>query len=261
MEFVRLEKNGPIAEIILNRPPVNALTRQCYEELYQAYGEAEQDRGTRVLIIRSALPVFIAGTDIYWIHGLRKNLKTREFLDYVKLTHAVNNRLEILSKPMIAYIDGHAMGGGLELALACDFRFMTTGKTRIGLPEVKLGLIPGSGGTQRLTRLIGETKAKELCYTGRHLSAEEAFRYGIVSRVVPPETGLEEVYAFARELAAKAPIALASIKRCIQAAAQDQLQIGLETELSESPFTFTSEDAGRGMEAFINKTAASFTGN
>ena len=260
MEFVKIERKGQIAEIVLNRSPVNAINEQLLDELLQAFTGVNNDHEVRVLIIRSELQVFIAGADIRMMQDFRNNQETMRFLQYVQNVQRVYNTLENMSKPTIAYLHGHAMGGGLELALACDFRFMTAGKARIGLPEIKLGLLPGGGGTQRLTRLIGETKAKEIIYLGRHLSAEEAFELGVVSHVIPPESGLEEVYSFARDLSENAPIALGSIKRCIQTSAQNLINMGLETELFESAILFASEDAKIGFQSFLNKTKPQFAG-
>ena len=157
-------------------------------------------------------------------------------------------------------MNGHAMGGGLELALACDFRVMNSEKAKIGLPEINLGMTPGAGGTHRLTRLVGETKTKELIYFAKALSAEDAYKYGIVSRVVHPDHGIEEVYDLANQLAEKAPIALAGIKRSIQNSGQGVLPSGLEIDIVETAKVFTSEDAKIGFEAFLEKKQPVFIG-
>lgn len=260
MKHISLEQNGMVAEVIMHREPVNALDEELVSELADAFRKIDQDPHSRVLIIRSALPVFAAGADIKMMKSLRDQSDHNRMLGYVRKMQQTYNLLETLSKPTIAYISGHAMGGGFELALACDFRFMTSGKARVGLPEVKLGLIPGAGGTQRLTRLIGEAAAKELIYNARTLSAEEAFRYGVVSRVVQADTGMDEVYQYARELAKRAPLAIAGAKRCIQAAGQCCLSEGLEREITASAIAFASEDAKEGFDAFLNKREPVFSG-
>jgi enoyl-CoA hydratase/carnithine racemase len=253
-------KNDRVTEIILNRPPVNALNHVLIDELIANLKEFELDDHARVLIIRSELSVFVAGADIKMMNSLQEKNDTKAFIEFVQKCQTLTNYVERLSKPTIAYISGHAMGGGLELALGCDFRFMTKGKARVGLPEGSLGLIPGGGGTQRLTRLLGETKAKEIIYFSKHLSAEEAKDYGVVSHIVSEETGLEEVRAFAEELAEKAPIAISSIKRAIQSSGQHELALGLEHELLESAILFNTEDIKIGFESFLQKKKPNFIG-
>lgn len=260
MEQIVLQKNGPIAELILERAPVNALNEELVNELYEKLQRIEAERDVRVVIIRSGLSVFVAGADIAMMQTIQKNQETSRMLEYVKKLQDTLNFLENLSKPTIAYINGHAMGGGLELALACDFRVMNSEKAKIGLPEINLGMTPGAGGTHRLTRLVGEMKTKELIYFAKVLSAEEASRFGIVSRIVHPDRGLEEVYELANQLAEKAPIALAGIKRSIQNSVQASLENGLEIDIVETAKVFTSEDAKIGFEAFLNKKQPVFIG-
>lgn len=260
MQNLIIRKENHIAEIVLERQPVNALNEELVSELNEAFHEMEADKEVRVLIIRSALSCFVAGADIKMMLDIQRNHETMRMLTYCKKLQNAYSFLENMSKPSIAYINGHAMGGGLELALACDFRIMTSGKARIGLPEVRLGMIPGAGGTQRLTRLLGETKAKEIIYFGKQLSAEEAYQYGLVSRVVESVDGIDEVYKMAHQLALQAPIALAGIKRCIQASSRNPLNFGLETEMVETANVFTSNDSKTGFKAFLEKKTPAFEG-
>lgn len=260
MEFVRLNKSGKICEVIVEREPVNALNEELVVELGEVFRKIEHDQEVRVVILRSGLKVFVAGADIKMMETLQQNQETGRMLNYVKKLQDTLNILENLPKPTIAYINGHAMGGGLELALACDFRVMVSGKAKIGLPEIRLGMNPGAGGTHRLTRLIGETKTKELVYFGKSLTAEDAYKYGIVSTVVAAENGLNEVYELAGGLAKQAPIALAGIKRCIQSAGQSTLGTGLEMDLLETAKAFTSNDAKIGFQAFLGKNEPVFAG-
>lgn len=260
MGSILTKKNESVVEIILNRPPVNALNEELVEELYDTLQSIQTEKDIRVVILRSQLPVFISGADIKMMKELQENQKTSRMLEYVKKLQETLTTLENMSKPTIAYINGHAMGGGLELALACDFRVMSTENTAIGLPEVQLGMIPGAGGTQRLTRIVGETKAKELIYFARYLSAQEALDLGIVSYIVSSEKGLEKVYELANQLAVKAPLAIASSKRCIQSAGQNTLSIGLEKEISETENVFTSHDSKIGFTSFLEKKEPKFVG-
>ncbi len=260
MQHVLVEKKESVCEVILNRPPVNALNEELVNELGATLQQVETDKDVRVVIVRSALSSFVAGADIKMMEEIQSNQETGKMLSYLKKLQNALNFLENMQKPTIAYISGHAMGGGLELALACDFRIMTNNNAKIGLPEVNLGMFPGAGGPQRLTRIVGETKAKELIYFSRHLSAEEALSYNIVSQVVSPEDGLEKVYEIAKELAGKAPVAIAAAKRCIQSAGQESIVLGSEKELMETAIVFTSEDAKIGFKAFLDKKEPVFVG-
>lgn len=259
MKHLVIKHNQRIAEIVLNRPPVNAINEELVTELRESFYLLESDREVRVIILRSDLPVFVAGADIKMMKDIQNSQEVNRMLTYVKNLQDTLNYIENLSKPTIAYINGHAMGGGLELALACDFRIINK-EAKIGLPEVRLGLIPGGGGTQRLTRLIGETKAKEIIYFSRQLTAQEALNFGIVSKIVSNEEALEVVYEFANTLKMQAPLALAEVKRCILSAGQETLTIGSEKELNATATVFTTEDARIGFTAFLEKKDPMFVG-
>lgn len=260
MNYLTVKHNQNVVEIILNRPPVNAINEELVTELRETFHSLEVDREVKVIILRSNLSVFVAGADIKMMKEIQSNQETNRMLTYVKNLQETLNYIENLSKPTIAYINGSAMGGGLELALSCDFRIINQ-TAKIGLPEVRLGLIPGGGGTQRLTRLVGETKAKEIIYFSRNLTAQEAFDYGIVSKVVSGEDAIEHVYEFVNALKEQAPIALAEVKRCILSAGQETLTIGSEKEITATAKVFTSEDARIGFTAFLEKKDPMFVGN
>lgn len=259
MEYLNINIKDQIAEVIVNREPVNAINQQLADEINEAFHQLESDDNVRVVILRSELNVFVSGADIKMMKELQNNKETGRMLKYVKSLQDTLNFIENISKPTIAYINGHAMGGGLELGLACDFRIINE-NAKIGLPEVKLGLIPGAGGTQRLTRLIGETKAKEIIYFSKHLTAYESLNYGIVSKIVNDENGIDIVFEFARQLRDQAPIALAEVKRCIQNSGQQTLENGSEKEITATANVFNSEDARIGFTSFLEKKEPMFIG-
>ncbi len=169
-----------------------------------------------------------------------------------RLQHVIN-KIEELPFPVIAAINGHAMGGGLELALACDFRFMALGKGRVGLPEVKLGLLPGAGGTQRLSRLIGKTRAKEMIYSSCLLDPGEALAWGLVDRVFPPEVLMQECLRYADEFAKRPGNAIAEIKACIDKGLDKPIQHGLNLEMAALEKLLKTDDAREGVTAFLEK--------
>src|SRR5262245_6287210 len=171
---------------------------------------------------------------------------------YSRLGHEVMARLEALPVPVVAAVNGIALGGGLELALACDL-IVASERARLGQPEIALGLIPGFGGTQRLVRRVGQGRARDLIYLGRQVAADEALRIGLVDRVVPPARVLEEATALARELAAKAPVALAQAKRATTVAADADLTTGCRYELEAFAVTFATEDRVEGLKAILEK--------
>ncbi|GAK05153.1 enoyl-CoA hydratase [Geomicrobium sp. JCM 19037] len=247
MKYIELLRDEGVVEILLNRPPVNALNKELIEELREAFHDVEACSQDRVVIIRSLTRAFVAGADIKMMETFHQLQQVREMVHYVKDLQQLYDQLEAMSKPTIAYIEGHALGGGLELAMSCDFRVMNRQVAKVGLPEVKLGLIPGAGGTQRLTRLIGETKAKELIYFSKQWNADEAYQHGLVSSVV---NGREDVLEIASQLANQSLSAIVSVKRCIQTASEQTHSLGSERELTETLNAFSSEDARIGMELF-----------
>ncbi|MGN6243510.1 MAG: enoyl-CoA hydratase/isomerase family protein [Motilibacteraceae bacterium] len=245
-EFVRLEVDGGIGTIRLDRPPVNALNEQVQDELRTVAEEAGARRDVRAVIIYGGEKAFVAGADI-------KQMAERAYVDAVDKAGALTDALTVVAripKPVVAAITGFALGGGLELALCADFR-VCGDNARLGQPEIALGIIPGAGGTQRLPRLIGVSKAKELIYTGRHVRAEEALAIGLVDKVVPAD----EVYAAAREMAgqfvAGPAYALRAAKEAIDRGLEVDLDTGLEIERLHFVGLFATQDRATGMQSFI----------
>jgi enoyl-CoA hydratase len=243
-----------IAVITLDRPPLNAIDEQVVTELDAATTELVADRDTRAVLVRSALDgVFMAGADIHEFERI-----AADGIDRALLAQKVFTRFAELPQPTVASINGHALGGGLELALACDFRFLGRAEgALLGLPEVRLGLLPGAGGTQRLTRLVGSGRATELIMKGLQLSPEQAADAGLVHFLVEPGELEEKARDYTVRLARQAPIALRGIKRAIRAAwAPD----GLAVEADAFREVLGSADAQTGVKAFLEGDRATFTG-
>lgn len=254
-EVVHLERDGDLAVLTFERPPLNAIDEQLVTELDGALGELESDSGVRAVLVRSALEgVFMAGADITEFQRIGE-----EGLDRALVGQQVVNRLAELPQPTVAAINGHALGGGLEMALACDFRFCTTDDGAfLGLPEVRLGLLPGAGGTQRLTALVGPGRATELIMKGLQLTPQQAHADGIVHFLAAPEELEEEARGYAVRLARQAPIALRGIKRAIRAAGTPD---GFAVEGDAFREVLASEDAQAGVQAFLEGGRAEFAGS
>ncbi|HEY7914051.1 MAG TPA: enoyl-CoA hydratase-related protein, partial [Blastocatellia bacterium] len=255
LENVLIEKRGRVAILTVNRPDkLNALNIATRSDILAALDELERDTGVRVVVITGAgEKAFIAGADINEFAGMsavaqRAVMKGRRAFDAV----------EDFPKPVIAMINGFALGGGCELALACDIRIAST-RAKLGQPEIKLGIIPGGGGTQRLTRLIGEGKAMELMLTGDMVSAEEAERLGLVNHVYAPEELESKTMELANRIAEMSPVALAMAKQSVKNAARMNLREGLDSEVDLFALCFSSEDKEEGVRAFIEKRKAEFT--
>lgn len=246
-----------IATITLNRPKVlNALNRELTRELHQGVGQAEQDQGVRVLIITGAgEKAFAAGFDISEFQKLTP-------LEALHLSHevqAVCNRIERLKKPVIAAVNGYALGAGCELTLACDIVFASD-RARFGQPEVNLGIIPGGGGTQRLSRLIGKQRAKELIYTGEMIDAQEAWRIGLANKVFPAAELMAEVRKFAEKVVSKGAVALELAKTVIEEGYDTPLETALALEAKAFALCFATEDKTEGINAFLEKRQPHFKG-
>jgi enoyl-CoA hydratase len=247
---LRLERHGAVATVTLDRSrALNALDAATLRELARAIRDVRRDGEVRALVVGGAgEKAFSAGADI----GAMAKMSGADGHAYSRLGHEVLARLEGLPIPVVAAVNGVALGGGLELALACDL-IIASERARFGQPEINLGLIPGFGGSQRLVRRIGQTRARELIYLGHALSAEEALRVGLVNRVVPPERVAEEAARVAAELAAKPPVALAQAKRATAVAADADLETGCRYEVEAFAVTFASEDRVEGLTAFLEK--------
>lgn len=256
-EFVRLEVEGAIGTIRLDRPKMNALNAQVQEEILQCAVEATANEDVRAVILYGGERVFAAGADIKEMAGV----------DYVGMLSRANRLQDCFAtvaripKPVIAAINGYALGGGCELSMCADFRVVAD-NAKMGQPEILLGVIPGAGGTQRLTRLVGPAKAKDLCFTGRFVEAEEALAIGLADVVVPAA----DVYAKAVDMAsayAHGPaIALRAAKKAIDEGLEMDLDAALRMESTLFAGLFATEDRRIGMESFVEHGPgkAQFTG-
>ncbi|MCG2895622.1 MAG: 3-hydroxyacyl-CoA dehydrogenase/enoyl-CoA hydratase family protein [Vulcanisaeta sp.] len=253
-----LRKEPPLAWIILNRPQrLNALTLTMLEELSRALDMLWDDKDVRVVIIRGAGDrAFSAGADVTSFAG---PLHTYYFFLYNRKFQEAVSKIERFPKPVIAAINGYALGGGLEIALACDFR-IATDTSELGQPEINLGIIPGAGGTQRLARIVGLGRAKELIMLGDRIKADEAYRIGLVNRVVPKERFEEEVRSFAMRLAQGPPIALTYAKYALNFGTQVPVDIGLLLEAAFFSMAVNTKDAQEGVMAFLTRRRPEFKG-
>jgi len=254
-ENIRLEVHENIVIITMNRPKaLNALNNQTLEELEWIITALETAQDVRGVILTGEGKAFVAGADIVQMQDYGRE----EGRDYANFAQSVFSRLECLEKPVLAAVNGFALGGGCELALSCDFIYASE-KAKFGQPEVNLGVIPCFGGTQRLTRAIGARMAKELIYTGRHISADEAMACGLVNKVVPAEKLMEEALSTMKLIATKAPMAVRYSKVAINHGSEMNLQNGLELEKDLAGITFGTEDKMTGMKAFLNKETPVFS--
>ena len=255
-ENILIEKHGRIAIVTVNRPDkLNALNIQTRREILRAFEQLKTDDDVRVVIITGAGPKsFIAGADINEFAGMTA-IKQR---DVMKSGRAFDS-VEDFPKPVIAMINGFALGGGCELAMSCDIR-VASSNAKLGQPEIKLGIIPGGGGTQRLTRLVGEGKAMELILTGEMISADEAKQLGLVNHVFAPEELEAKTMELANKIAELSPVALAMAKASVKNAARMTLREGLDSEVDLFALCFSSEDKEEGVRAFIEKRKAEFKG-
>jgi enoyl-CoA hydratase/carnithine racemase len=245
-EFVRVEITEGIATIRLDRPPMNALNSQVQGELAAAAAEVTGDSAVRAVIIYGGEKLFAAGADVKEM----ADASVARMLDISGGLHAAFTAIAEIPKPVVAAITGYALGGGLELALTADFRVSGAG-ARLGQPEILLGIIPGAGGTQRLPRLVGPAKAKDIIFSGRFVDSAEALAIGLVDKIVPDD----EVYSAARELVARyadgPALALRAAKQAIDAGLALGLDAGLEIERLQFAALFATEDQKTGMRSFV----------
>jgi enoyl-CoA hydratase len=253
-ENVIVEIDGAIAVVSLNRPQqLNALSYDLVKDLSLAMQDLDQDETIRVIILTGGEKVFAAGADI------KEMAELGPFDERVQGRLAYRDKVNEISKPVIAAVSGFALGGGCELAMSCDI-IVASETARFGQPEVNLAIIPGSGGTQRLTHLIGKHRAMELVLTGEIIGAVEAQRLGLVNRVMPVELMLEEAKNIAKKIAAKPVLAIKAAKEAVLKAANTPLDEGLDFERKSFYMLLASEDRKEGMKAFLEKRKPEYKG-
>jgi len=247
-EFIIVESKGPVGVITLNRPKMlNALSFGVFREIAAAVDDLEADDKIGCILITGSEKAFAAGADI-------KEMQPKGFIDMFNsdFTAIGGDRIEQFRKPIVAAVAGFALGGGCELAMMCDF-IIAADTAKFGQPEITLGTIPGIGGTQRLTRAIGKSKAMDLCLTGRMMDVAEAERAGLVSRIVPADKLMEEALAAAEKIASMSRPAAAMAKEAVNRAFETPLSEGMNVERNLFHSTFALEDRSEGMAAFIEK--------
>ncbi len=249
------EKKDGIGIVTINRPAsLNALNGEVFTELYELFQEIENDAEVRVVIITGSGPkAFVAGSDIVEMQP-QNSQESGRFAEKVR---KASDRIYTLSKPVIAAINGYALGGGCELAMCCDLRIASE-NARFGQPEINLAVIPGGGGTQRLTRLVGMTRAKELLYTGDMIDAKTALAWGLVNKVVPLDSLMTEAMALAQKLMTRSSRILQIMKSAANSGANMSLPDALDYEAQCFALCFATEDQKEGMKAFMEKRKAVF---
>ncbi len=254
-ENVVLDSNGKIAVLTFNRPEVlNALSSNVLKEINDVLDKVKADKNIYALIITGNGKSFIAGADI----AEMKNMIPEEARVFAELGLSVFRKIELMEKPVIAAVNGFALGGGCELAMSCDIRIASE-KAKFGQPEVGLGITPGFAGTQRLSRLAGMAKAKELIFTGNIITAAEAEKIGLVNKVVTPEELMNEAMALAEKICGNAQKAVAFSKAAINRGAETDIETGMAMERELFSLCFSTYDQKEGMTAFLEKRKAEFS--
>lgn len=246
MEFVSIDVTDGVAVLRLDRPKMNAISVQVQADLREAAAELTERDDVRSVVVWGGERVFAAGNDV-------KEMADLTYSDMVRVSASVSSATTAIAripKPVIAAVNGYALGGGCELALAADLRFAAEDAV-LGQPEVLLGIIPGAGGTQRLARLVGTSRAKDIIFTGRFVKADEALRIGLVDRVVPADQVLKEAVAYASQFSGAAALAVRVAKECIDRGSEVDLDTGLEIERQQFAAVFATEDRTRGITSFV----------
>jgi enoyl-CoA hydratase/carnithine racemase len=245
-EFVRLEVADGVGTIRLDRPKMNALDVQMQEEIRAAATEASEREDVKAVVVWGGERVFAAGADVKEMAGM-------SYTDMVRRSGGLQTAFSSVAripKPVVAAVNGYALGGGCELTLCADVRYAAEDAV-LGQPEILLGVIPGAGGTQRLTRLVGPSRAKDLIFTGRFVKADEALAIGLVDRVLPADQVYAEAVAWAGQFAGAASYALRAAKDCVDRGLETDLETGLEIERQQFAALFATEDRDIGMRSFV----------
>nr|WP_263328594.1 enoyl-CoA hydratase [Neobacillus sp. Marseille-Q6967] len=249
-QLVKLEKVNHIATVTIDNPPLNVLSSQVTSELKSIFDDIANDNDIVVVILTGAgSRAFMAGADI---KEFPQSIGKKGMKDQVLRQHDVFNQIDFLPKPTIAVLNGLTFGGGCELAITCDIRIAEE-HVQLGLPEIKLGIFPGGGGTQRLPRIVGEAKAKELMYVGDPITAHEAERMGLVNKVVETGQGMTEAMALAKKISGHSLQALSRIKKAVDEGTNMEFLAGIEREAELFEEVFLTEDVKEGVSAFIEK--------
>lgn len=255
LQFLKLDRDGHVATVFLNRPKqLNALNMALMDELVATLETLDNDDEIRAIVLTGDQRAFAAGADIMEMADADSTemLRRDQFAKW--------DRIRKVKKPIIAAVSGFALGGGCELMMHCDM-VIASETAQFGQPEIKIGVMPGAGGTQRLTRIIGKARAMEMVLTGKFISAKQAEAWGLVNRVVPVEVYLSEAQKLAREIAQMSPVAVRLAKEAVLKNYESFLLDGLEFERKNFYLLFSTEDQKEGMKAFIEKRTAKFTGN
>ncbi len=250
-QYVKVSVEDRIATLTIDHPPANAFNRQVVEELDSAFDEVTANDEVKAIIITGAGQFFIAGADINEIYAVKD--KPEEARAFIERGKELFNKIEASRKPVIAAINGRfCLGGGTELAMACHIRIAEDG-VRLGQPEINLGIMPGWGGTQRLPRLVGKGKALEMLLTGDHITAQEAYRIGLVNKVVPTGRVIREAKGLAKRIISKSALPTAAIINAVNEGLEKDLQGGLKVETEQFLSLQGSEDMEEGLKAFLEK--------
>lgn len=254
-KFVLVERNEAVAIVTLSRPDkLNALSPELLAELVAVLEKLNADTDVRAFVLTGGPKVFAAGADI------ESMAKATPIDTYVRKTRELWHRIWLLDKPLIAAVNGVAFGGGCELAMSCDL-IVAGESARFGQPEIKLGIMPGAGGTQRLTRVVGPYRAMEMVLTGEPISAQEALNVGLVNRVVPDNKVLEEALTLAQVIAERPPVAVRLARQALRFGMERTLLEGLEIERRNYLMLYDTDDQKEGMSAFLQKRKARFRGS
>lgn len=256
MDTLKIERQEDICVVKINKPDtLNALNTQVLKDLGQAFDEIAEDETIAVVILTGEGRAFVAGADI----SEMSVFTAAEGKKFGELGAAVFRKIELLKQPVIAAINGFALGGGCELAMACDIR-IASAKAKFGQPEVGLGITPGFSGTQRLPRIVGLGKAKELIYTASVIDSVEAYRIGLVNKLTEPDQLMDEAMAMARQIASRAQLAVRYSKEAINRGIETDIDIGISLETDLFGLCFATADQKEGMEAFLWKRKPGFSG-